>query len=626
MAILPIPSAVNLSNADIMLMQNEAIQEETHHLEVLKDQVDIYMSQYSTQKTLLIAVLAIAALLFFILFLILKAFWQRRKYQENLENQNRELAVQRDQLSELNTRLTEATQSKLRFFTNVSHDLRTPLTLISEPVEQLSSASNLTPGQHKLMNIAAKNVRILQRLINQILDFRKYENGMMDAVLTEVSPSPLLEEWVDSFRAVARKRDMDLKLKLNLPEDFSMALDVEKMERVVFNLVSNALKYTPDNGKISVNASVSENNFILSVSDTGRGIASEDLKFIFDNFFQVDKVHPNGSGIGLSLTKAFVELLGGTIGVSSTPGKGSEFTVSLPVRHCDTVADSCQLNRSVTNEEIELALSPVETEDGKFEREKPLALIIDDNDDIRTLLSELLHDSYNVLQASDGAEGIRLASKYIPDIVICDVMMPGMNGFECCRRIKEETSTSHIPVLMLTACAADEQRVSGYESGADGYLSKPFNNQVLLTRCKNLIDNRKIIHDLWVGKDADRKDTHVTPENASGDRDNEFYNRFLEIFREQMADPELNVDSLAASMGLGRSQFYRKIKALTNYSPVELVRKLRLKSARAMLTSSDRTVSEIAYAVGFSTPAYFTKCYREAYGETPSELRERLGK
>lgn len=243
-------------------------------------------------------------------------------------------------------------------------------------------------------------------------------------------------------------------------------------------------------------------------------------------------------------------------------------------------------------------------------------LVIDDNQDIRTLVSELLKGDYNVLTARNGAEGIRKAVKYVPDLVICDIMMPVMDGLECCRRLKSEVTTSHIPVLMLTACGMDEQRSQGYDSGADGYLSKPFSAQLLSARCSALIANRRRIRELWLGggKCAATQCERADAKNGLADLDSDFYRRFLEIFNREMSSPELSVDSLASKMGLERTQFYRKIKALTNFTPVELIRNLRLNRAQHLVKTTEKTFSEIAYEVGFSTPAYFTRCYREAFG------------
>ncbi|MDE6490746.1 MAG: helix-turn-helix domain-containing protein, partial [Muribaculaceae bacterium] len=238
------------------------------------------------------------------------------------------------------------------------------------------------------------------------------------------------------------------------------------------------------------------------------------------------------------------------------------------------------------------------------------------------LIGRLLGDDYCVVSAANGRDGVRMAAKYVPDLIVCDVMMPVMDGLECCKRIKAEVSTSHIPVLMLTACSMDEQRVQGYDSGADGYIAKPFNSDVLRSRCASLIANRKRIMELW--QDSPGKSVKRAQPARSSDIDNDFYNRFLEIFSADMGDASLNVDTLASKLGLERSQFYRKIKALTNYSPVELIRRLRLNHARELIVSTDRTVSEVAYECGFSTPAYFTKCYRDAYGETPTDTRGKL--
>lgn len=623
--ILPLSSAVDLSNADILLLQNESLMEETSKIKYLKSQVDDYWNRHSAQTSLFYAMIIILLLLFGVLFLVLRAFWQRKKHQNVLMNQNKILEEQRDTQRELNEQLNAATQSKLVFFTNVSHDLRTPLTLIAEPVEQLAVADNLTPQQSMLMKIANKNVKILKRLINQILDFRKYENGKLNLNLVESKFGTLVREWAESFNSIARKRDITLTVDVTLDKDFTLAVDAEKIERVFFNLMSNAFKYTPDNGSIKFSCGLDGDNLRFSIEDTGQGIGADDINNIFDRFYQVDKIHPNGSGIGLSLAKAFVELHGGSIAVESTLGVGSKFTVTLPVVHVEECmpADTDNL---ITKADVNAELDRLEEVDRTTAgTELPLLLVIDDNDDIRRMIGELLKDEYNIVTAPDGREGVRLAAKYVPDLIICDVMMPVMDGLECCRIIKDEVSTSHIPVLMLTACSMDEQRARGYDSGADGYLSKPFNSAVLKSRCRNLIENRKRIKNLWSSNGGG--DVTAKERNASvlvNDVDSEFYSKVLDIMKKEMGNPDLNVDTLASMMGLGRSQFYRKIKALTNYSPVELLRNLRLKQAREMLTTTEKTIGEIAYEVGFSSPAYFTRCYREAFDETPTELRERI--
>ena len=626
-AILPKSSVVDMSNADILLLQNEALKEETNKIRMLKSQVDDYWSQHEAQTTLFYVTIVLLIMLAGILFLLLHAFWQRKRYQNELLAQNSLLEEQRDAQKALNEQLNQATQSKLMFFTNVSHDLRTPLTLIAEPVEQLLAADNLTKPQQSLMRIANKNILILKRLINQILDFRKYENGKMELNRQEVHFAPMVREWAESFYNLSRKRDIKLTIDMAIADDFTIAIDTEKIERVFFNLMSNAFKYTPQNGSITFSCSADDAMLTFAVKDNGKGISSEDLRNIFDRFFQVDKIHPKGSGIGLSLVKAFVELHGGTVTAESIEGEGSKFIVSLPIMHVNESASEQDSAATITAKEVDDELSVIEQESSELRADEPLLLVIDDNEDIRRMITLLMQDEYNVITAPDGQEGLRLAAKYVPDLIICDVMMPVMDGMECCRRIKEEVSTSHIPVLMLTACSMDEQRAQGYDSGVDGYIAKPFSSTVLKSRCRNLIENRKRIKQLWTSGSVvtTAEPSSPAPRPATmGDVDNEFYTRFLEIVKAEMGNSDLNVDSLAAKMGLGRSQFYRKIKALTNYSPVELLRNLRLKRSRELLLTSDKSISEIAYEVGFSAPAYFTRCYRETFGETPTELREKM--
>ncbi|MDE7408124.1 MAG: hybrid sensor histidine kinase/response regulator, partial [Muribaculaceae bacterium] len=311
----------------------------------------------------------------------------------------------------------------------------------------------------------------------------------------------LVQDWVDAFYAIARKRDIKLTVNIDLPDDFTIAIDVEKIERVFFNLISNAFKYTPDNGKIALEAAYDKDGWLVfAVRDNGRGIAVDDLSNIFDRFYQVDKIHPNGSGIGLSLAKAFIELHGGNISVESRLGEGSIFVVKIPVNHVAEVSSTLPLQRAISNSDVDVELGNIDVDSDIADAAgKPLLLVVDDNEDIRRMISELMNDEYVVIGAADGNEGIRMAARYVPDLIICDVMMPEMDGMECCRRIKDELSTSHIPVLMLTACSMDEQRAQGYDSGADGYLAKPFSLSVLKSRCKSLIDNRKRIKEIWSG-------------------------------------------------------------------------------------------------------------------------------
>lgn len=639
---------VDRSNAGILLELSESLDDEKNKVGFLKNRVDDYASRHHAQGIILISIIIIACLLALVAFFVMRAYWQRKRSQAQLAERNARLQEQRDELESLNTQLRDATQSKLRFFTNVSHDLRTPLTLIAEPIAVLSRAANLTPDQRTLVTLADKNILILRRLINQILDFRKFENGKLTLDLREMHLPGAFAEWADSFRTLARRRHIAYGVEFGPFATESLALDPEKMERIFFNLMSNAFKFTPDNGRIRVNVSVEDEKFILTIGDSGKGIAADDLAKVFDRFYQADRVTPEGSGIGLALVKAFVELHSGSVAVESQPGQGSVFRVEIPVRHVDaaegTPESAVEASAPIAEpgEGVDRELARVEDpRDGEIDESKPCLLVIDDTADIRTLLRSILGDEYTIIEAADGKQGIRLASRFIPDLIICDMMMPEMDGMECCRRLKGETSTSHIPVLMLTACRLDEQRADAYEAGADGYVSKPFSTDVLRARCRSLIANRRLLEKKDILAPADPKsetpagDRSVSEASAkvkkAGARDpmaieNDFYRRFMEIVDAELGNPEITVEEIGARLGLSRVQFYRKIKALTNFSPNEIIRIRRLKEAYAMLTSGDRTVSEVAYAVGFSSPGYFTKCFREQFGELPADLQKRTAR
>ena len=622
-------AVVDRTNAHIMQLQTTHISELDQKIETLNGRISGYLSRVATQQVIMYGSLLILLLVAGLLLVVYKSLRSKNRLnrelseqKKQLEEQRDKLEEQRDQLIQLSHQLEEATHAKLVFFTNISHDFRTPLTLVADPVEQLLADRTLTGDQHRMLLLIQRNVNILLRLVNQILDFRKYENGKME--YTPVSVDILsFEGWNESFQTAARKKHIHFSFD-NMPDsNYHTQADVEKLERIYFNLLSNAFKFTPENGKVAVRLSTltkDDSRWIrFTVSNTGSMISAEHIRNIFDRFYKID-MHHAGSGIGLALVKAFVELHGGTISVESDEKQGTVFTVDLPVRTCEvssledssatSVSEVSPLNNAVPVEEEEL--------EKNYDSSKPSVLIIDDNADIRLYVHGLLHADYAVIEAADGSEGIRKAMKYVPDLIISDVMMPGIDGVECCRRLKSELQTCHIPVILLTACSLDEQRIQGYDGGADSYISKPFSSQLLLARVRNLIDSHRRLKQFFGDGQALAKEDVC-------DMDKEFVEKFKALIDEKMGDSGLNVEDLGKDMGLSRVQLYRKIKSLTNYSPNELLRIARLKKAASLLASSDMTVSEIGYEVGFSSPSYFAKCYKELFGESPTDLLKRKG-
>lgn len=614
---------VDKTNARVMQLQTDHITEQDGKIERLNNQVNEYLSRYSAQTMFLYACLIILLLFAALLAIIVRAYWTKNRMNMELSRQKKKLEEQRDQLISLSKQLEEATHAKLVFFTNVSHDFRTPLTLVADPVEQLLEDKTLTPRQQSLLKVVHKNVHILLRLVNQILDFRKYENDKLELVRANMNLRVQLQEWSHSFQTLALKKHIHFVLEVNDDRaDYLMAVDAEKMERVYFNLLSNAFKFTPENGTITVTLSTLTKEeggryARLVVADTGSGISVQHIRHIFDRFYQIDVNHA-GSGIGLALAKAFVELHGGEITVDSVEGKGTVFTVDIPMTVVEEPSADLVQEPRITQQTVVEELEDMETEEQIPDENKECILIIDDNADVRDYVKSLLKEEYTVIEAPDGRAGLKKAMKYVPDAIICDVMMPVMDGLECCRKLKTELQTSHIPVMLLTACSLDEQRIQGFECGADSYISKPFNSKLLLVRLRNLMDNHKRLKQFFGDK------TTLSKESVS-EVDKGFVDRFRELIEENLADSELSVEDLGSKMGLSRVQLYRKIKALTNYSPNELVRIARLKKAASLLASSEKTISEITYEVGFTSPSYFTKCYKDYFGESPTDFLKRRG-
>ena len=611
---------VNAGNARIMQMQTSHINTLDEKIEMLNAKLDAFLMRYSAQKMFLYACIVILFLLAVLLFFVVRAYWMKIRLNAELSSQKKQLEEQRDQLIDLSKKLEEATKAKLAFFTNVSHDFRTPLTLIADPVKKLLNSENIRDNERFLLNIINKNVTVLLRLINQIMDFRKFENGKLEMHLSEFNIKNCMKEWAEAFRTLAFRKHITFKITAD-DGDYNVVADAEMMERITYNLLSNAFKFTPENGNISICLSKNtENNISMKFSDTGVGMPAEHVRHIFESFYQID-VHHAGSGIGLALVKAFVEMHHGKIDVESKEGNGTVFTINIPTKQDGKIYHDIDRKAVLNNlkegavvmagQESLSAESCISKEKGGHET---VVLIIDDNQDVRDYVKSLLNEHYTVLEAANGSEGLKQAITNVPDVIICDVMMPVMDGMECCKRLKAEPRTSHIPVMMLTAYSMDEQKIKGYECGADSYISKPFSSELLMARLHNLIDNRNRLKDFF----GDKVTTSTTPLT---DTDKGFVEKLRKLIEENMGNTDFSVEDMGEKIGFSRVQLYRKAKALTGYTPNELLRIARLNKANAIIkTATEKSISEIAYEVGFSSPSYFTKCYKEFFGESPTDV------
>lgn len=583
---------VTKANANVLLMQNEEMNKQTARLNALHGKVDTYLVQYNHQKMYIVLFSIILLLLIGIMVYIYRTILMKRRIEE------------------------EANKAKLQFFTNISHELRTPLTLIADPVNYIIHDDNLNSQQRSMLQIVQRNVLVLTQLVSEILDFRKVQNGKMELRLSDFNLAESMKQWIKLFCVSAQKKH--IAISMDAPDTIMLRADQDKIERICYNLLSNALKYTSEGGEITLTAKEEGGRVMISVADNGCGISSDELPYIFDRFYQA-KNAGRGTGIGLAIVKAFTELHHGEVSATSIEGKGSTFTIHIPVRQKGEVTNQPtekieQLVEPSSAEEVPNQARHIDELIQPYQTDKPEVLIIDDNIDIRTYLRSVLSEKYNVSEAADGKVGLELARKIVPDIVLSDIMMPVMDGLAFCQQLKTDKAISHIPVILLTARSLDEQRAEGYEHGADAYLSKPFSLRLLLSRIDNLIESRKKLNQTW---SKGVEDDEIG--NISNEIDKSFLKQLRKIIQENLANSDLSVEQIGDEIGLSRVQLYRKVKALTGYSPVEIVRKARLTRARHLLQTTERTVSEVAYAVGFSTPSYFSKCYKDEFGENPKK-------
>lgn len=526
----------------------------------------------------------------------------------------------------------ELHQFKLNFFTNISHEIRTHLTLINGPVEKLLQQTN-NNGQHRQLEHVKNSADRLTQLVGELMDFRKAETNNLPLHLVNDNIVLFTEAICNSFADLAAARNIELRFEA-ANRQLAVYFDGQQMAKVIFNLLTNAFKFTPDGGRIKVSVEDNKQEVLLHVSDNGRGIAPENIKKLFANFFQVadDAAHNTGYGIGLALSKSIVELHKGTLTVSSRQPIAEKegntvFTISLPRGHAHINAVNQVVHEVPLVTQVPRPVLPM-NESALLQEErpsvKPLILLVEDNAELRLFIRESLSETYTVLEALDGGQGWETAIGQMPELIISDVMMPGKDGFTLCRELKQDIRTSHIPVILLTAKAGQENQVEGLTSGADAYITKPFSLQILELQARNLIAGREAMREKFGRQLTEVKQAPATTETPVplSTADHDFMNRLLELVDEYMDDPSFNVGLLATKMLVSAPVLYKKVKALTDMTVNDFVKSLRLKKAAALLQQGEMNISEVAYAVGFNRRKYFSEEFKKMYGKTPSDFAD----
>lgn len=545
--------------------------------------------------------------------------YRSRKITE--QNQIKKIQAERS-LAEIQ-RMKDLDEVKTRFFANISHEFRTPLALIKGPLEQ---AEKLTKDgkeksiqlPEKTFSLIKKNTQRLQMLVNQLLDLSKIESGKLSLKLTQGGLMQFLRSNVFSFESWAERKN--ISLNTHFSGKFEGAYyDKDKLEKILNNLLSNAFKYTPEGGSVSVNTHLTKEFLLVEISDTGKGIAKQEINKIFDRFFQVEGNEDKGSGIGLALTKELVTMQNGQINVHSEKGRGTTFKVRLPVcleKLPDFVTNVKEVEWDTTTQNSSKVAheSQIEENQGPKNNEE-VVLLVEDNKDLQGFITEILAVKYKVIKANDGLQGERMAFEHIPDLIISDVMMPKKDGYELCSSLKNNVKTSHIPLMILTAKAGQSNKMAGLTQGADAYLTKPFDANELLLRTQNLIKARKKIWDHFKSMDL----STVQDLNLSS-VDDKFLQKVISFIKENIDNELLSVEDIASKVGFSRAQLHRKLKALTNKSTGQLINEIRLNKAKHMLVQKIGSVSEIAYSVGYSNMSYFTKSFKAKFGVLPSKV------
>ena len=600
---IPLRTApVDHQSARTLLLQADQLQKYKQRIEAQRSRIDGLSDRFYFLRN---SLGVISLLMIGFIALSIYAFYINRKMRQA----NRKLIS-------LNAEMKEVTAQKLQFFTNVSHEVRTPLTLILAPLDRLIVSLRESPYASDL-GLIQKNANRLLRVINQILDFRKVEGKQEKLAVREIDLVPFVGEIKSYFDSMASVRVISYTFTSSIKQ-CTLWIDPDLLERVFFNLLSNAFKFTPEGGSVRIELTEEGDRVFIQVIDTGSGIRPANLPHLFDRFYTEDR--SMGTGIGLHLVKEYIHMHGGEIHVESEPGQRTTFTVCLRKGKAH-FEDSDLMETSVSHQAYEASrLDDSETKEILSKTYPYTILITEDDDEVRCFLERELSLHFKIRTAANGKEALRVLEEEEISLVVSDVMMPEMNGFELCRTIKSQLPFSHIPVILLTALTDERQRIFGITGGADDYIQKPFHTDYVKIKIIHLLQERQKLRERLLEKLRDNKLLLSEPEKVES-IDDTFLRKFAEQIEAVYADPEYNVEKLSETLGLSRGHLHRKIKELTGTAPVEFLRTYRLNKATQLLRQNAYTVSEVAYRTGFSSPAYFSKCFKAVYGVTPTEYQ-----
>ena len=600
---IPLRTApVDHQSARTLLLQADQLQKYKQRIEAQRSRIDGLSDRFYFLRN---SLGVISLLMIGFIALSIYAFYINRKMRQA----NRKLIS-------LNAEMKEVTAQKLQFFTNVSHEVRTPLTLILAPLDRLIVSLRESPYASDL-GLIQKNANRLLRVINQILDFRKVEGKQEKLAVREIDLVPFVGEIKSYFDSMGSVRAISYTFTSSMKQ-CTLWIDPDLLEKVLVNLLSNAFKFTPEGGSVRIELTEEEDRVFIRVIDTGSGIQPGNLPHLFDRFYTEDR--SMGTGIGLQLVKEYIHMHGGEIQVKSEPGQRTTFTVCLRKGKAH-FEDSDLMETSVSHQAYEASrLDDSETKEILSKTYPYTILITEDDDEVRGFLERELSLHFKIRTAANGKDALRVLEEEEISLVVSDVMMPEMNGFELCRTIKSQLLFSHIPVILLTALTDERQRIFGITGGADDYIQKPFHTDYVKIKIIHLLQERQKLRERLLEKLRDNKLLLSEPEKVES-IDDAFLRKFAEQIEAVYADPEYNVEKLSETLGLSRGHLHRKIKELTGTAPVEFLRTYRLNKATQLLRQNAYTVSEVAYRTGFSSPAYFSKCFKAVYGVTPTEYQ-----